>query len=221
MNRRSSTALGRALRVAGVVCLATGGWILAEAALLRGRSLVWQSLNGARFGRLAPPADGESPLPPGPWARLTLTGAGQGGLGPAAARAFKHGDAVARLRLPRLGLDSVIAEGTDRATLALGPGHLEGSALPGGRDNCIIAGHRDGAFARLRNVRPGDTVEITAADGTHRYRVLHVRVVPKEDTSVLRPSPRPLLTLITCYPFEHVGPAPQRLVVVGEMLDGA
>jgi sortase A len=219
MGRRPFVPRRRATRAAAAVCVAVGVWLLADAALVRGRSFVWQEINASRFGRLAPAGVLESPLPSGPWAGHGSSAATRVGSALASGRAFKRGEAVARLRVPRLGLDSLVAEGTDRATLALGPGHLEGSALPGGRDNCIIAGHRDGAFARLRTVRPGDTVEVTGADGTHRYRVLDVRVVPKEDNSVLRPSPRPLLTLITCYPFEHVGPAPKRLVVIGELLD--
>ena len=201
--------VGRAAaRVTGAACVLAGAWLLANTAFVRGRGFLWQELHAPPFSFRIAPADPESPLPA---VRPDIARRPAG-------RAFKRGEAVAHLRLPRLGLDSVIIEGTDRASLSLGPGHLEGSGLPGDSDNCIIAGHRDGAFARLRSVRAGDTVELTASDGTHRYRVLLVRVVSKEDTSVLRPSSRPLLTLITCYPFEHVGPAPQRLVAVGELL---
>ncbi len=211
MGARACGAGRAAARLAGAACIAAGTWLLADTALIRGRGFVWQEIHAPRFAPRIAPVDPESPLPAvRPDAATTSAG-----------RAFKRGEAVARLRLPRLGLDSVIIEGTDRKSLSLGPGHLEGSGLPGERDNCIIAGHRDGAFARLGAVRPGDTVDLTDADGSHRYRVLQVRVVPKEDTSVLRPTTRPLLSLITCYPFDHVGPAPQRLVVVGEMLDGA
>ncbi len=128
------------------------------------------------------------------------------------------GEAVARLRIPRLGIDAVVTEGTDPVSLRLGPGHMPGSALPGEADNCIIAGHRDGAFQRLVAVRAGDVVEIEGPLGVSRYRVWDVEVVKKDDTRPLAPSRRAELTLVTCYPIHYVGPAPRRLVVRGELV---
>lgn len=141
------------------------------------------------------------------------------GLAPAAARPGP-GDAVARLRIPRLGLDTVVVEGTDQDSLKLGPGHLPGSALPGEPDNCIIAGHRDGAFRRLAAIALGDVVEVEGGRGAARYRVASIAVVPRDDARSLAPASRPLLTLVTCYPMRFIGPAPERLVVRGELVSG-
>jgi len=126
------------------------------------------------------------------------------------------GAAVARLRVVRLGLDAIVVEGADRASLRLGPGHLEASPLPGEGGNCVIAGHRDGAFALLRGVRRGDLVEIDTAAGPSRYRVTSIEIVDRDDTRPLASSGEPLLTLLTCYPFGYFGPAPQRLTVRAE-----
>ena len=197
--RRSLTVLSAAGLVAGTVLL--GG-----AASLRLRAAAWQESNAVRFE--ARPA-GADPRPGSP----AWPSAGE--------RARPHlGRPMARLRIDRLGLDTVVAEGTDDRILLRGPGHLRGSGLPGERDNCIIAGHRDGAFARLEGIREGDLVEVADDGGPKRYRVVRVEVVDKEDTAVLSPTDRPTLTLITCYPFRYPGPAPRRLVVRGELMEG-
>jgi LPXTG-site transpeptidase (sortase) family protein len=133
----------------------------------------------------------------------------------------RRGEAIARLRIGRLGIDAVVAEGTDRKTLKLGPGHMAGSALPGDPDNCIIAGHRDGPFGGLRSARAGDLVEINDGVQRHRYEIVERRVVGEEDVRDLEPATRPILTLVTCYPIDHLGPAPLRLVVRGELREGA
>jgi sortase A len=131
----------------------------------------------------------------------------------------RHGTPVARLRVARLGIEAVVVEGTDPGSLLLGPGHLEGSALPGEPDNCIIAGHRDGSFGRLRSVRQGDVVELaTGAGRTARYSVRSVEIVDKDDTRALARTDGPLLTLVTCYPFHYIGRAPRRFIVRAVLL---
>jgi sortase A len=134
-------------------------------------------------------------------------------------RAVQRGSAFARLLIGRLGVDVVVAEGTDKASLMLGPGHMEGSALPGESDNCIIAGHRDGPFGLLPTIRRGDEVEIRDRSGSDFYRVDSIRVVDKDNTAALATSREPILTLITCYPLDHVGPAPQRLIVRASLIE--
>jgi sortase A len=85
--------------------------------------------------------------------------------------------------------------------------------LPGEPDNCIIAGHRDGPFRRLGAARPGDIVEIADRTGMTRYRIDSIETVPKEDLRPLAPSSAPVLTLVTCFPFNYVGRAPRRFIV--------
>ena len=125
----------------------------------------------------------------------------------------RTGDVVGELQIPRLGLSTVVFEGSDDDVLDRGAGHLTGSALPGDRGNAVLAAHRDTFFRPLRNVRVGDTVRIRAPNRESVYVVESTTVVEPHDTYVLDATSRPALTLITCYPFRYVGPAPERFVV--------
>jgi LPXTG-site transpeptidase (sortase) family protein len=110
-------------------------------------------------------------------------------------------------------LSVVVLHGSDPRTLRRGPGHLEGTALPGESGNAVIAGHRDTFFRPLRDVRRGDDVFVTTPLGRLHYRVTSLRVVHPRDLRVLRPTRQATLTLITCYPFWVLGDAPDRYVV--------
>ena len=181
-----------------------GAALLMSAASVTARGWIWQARQASRWMT----------------GRETAVASSRPGFGPAASRPLHHGDALGLLRVPRLGIDTVVVEGTDWRSLSLGPGHLEGSALPGAPDNCVIAGHRDGPFGRLRSVRRGDIVEVSgSARPVARYRVESTDVVDRDDTRAIAPSGESRLTLVTCYPFNFVGPAPRRFVVRAALLD--
>jgi sortase A len=128
--------------------------------------------------------------------------------------AIQRGDVVGRIDIPRLGLSVAILQGTSSRTLRLGAGHMEGTPLPGEPGNSAVAGHRDTFFRSLKDIRKDDEIEIQMATGVLHYEVDWVRVVAPDDTSVLQPSGETsTLTLVTCYPFYLVGPAPKRFVV--------
>src|SRR5882672_4956412 len=76
-----------------------------------------------------------------------------------------------------------------------------------------IAGHRDGFFRVLKDVTPGDTIELATPKRVVTYVVDQIVLVRPDDVSVLQPRSRPSLTLVTCYPFYFVGSAPQRYIV--------
>ena len=120
---------------------------------------------------------------------------------------------LAILRIPRIRLEVSVLEGTDDVTLDRGVGHIEETALPGDDGNVGIAGHRDGFFRGLMNVAPGDAIELATLHGTDSYRIERTWIVNPDDVSVLDPTPEGTLTLVTCYPFYFVGPAPQRYIV--------
>ena len=120
---------------------------------------------------------------------------------------------LAILRIPRIHLDVPVLEGTDELTLNRAVGHIEDTASPGVDGNIGIAGHRDGFFRALMNVVPGDAIEFDTLHGTEKYRIERTWVVNPDDVSVLSPTPERSLTLVTCYPFYFVGPAPQRFIV--------
>lgn len=125
-------------------------------------------------------------------------------------------DSIGHLSIPRLGLSAVVAEGDDDRTLRVAVGHLPDTPFPWENGNTALAGHRDTFFRALRRIRLGDEIELATPHGTFRYQVTRQSVVDPTDLSVLEPSPMPVLTLITCYPFNFIGAAPQRFVVRAE-----
>jgi sortase A len=131
--------------------------------------------------------------------------------------AVKIGDVLGRMDIPRLGVSVVVLQGTSSRMLRRGVGHIEGTPLPGEAGNSGIAGHRDTFFRELKDVRRDDEIEFQTAAGLFRYQVDWVKVVAPDDTSVLTPSNEAALTLVTCYPFYFVGPAPNRFVVRAHM----
>jgi len=133
--------------------------------------------------------------------------------GPGSARAGGRGELIGRIEIARLGLSAIIVEGVDARTLRRAVGHVPATALPGDPGNVVLAGHRDTFFRRLKDVRPGDRVRITTPDDVVEYDVESTRIVGPAQTDILAPTPGPSLTLITCYPFHYVGPAPDRFIV--------
>jgi sortase A len=120
---------------------------------------------------------------------------------------------LAVLRISKIGLTAPLLDGTDALTLNRGLGRISGTARPGGLGNLGIAGHRDGFFRGLKDLGPGDTIDLTIASGTDRYVVDQIEIVKPNDVHVLQSRAVPSLTLVTCYPFYFVGSAPQRYVV--------
>jgi sortase A len=104
-------------------------------------------------------------------------------------------------------------EGADTRTLRGAVGHVPSTALPGEQGNTAFAGHRDTFFRKLKDVRTGDAVIVTTGTGRHRYVVRDTRVVAPTDVWVLDPTAEATLTLVTCYPFNYFGSAPQRFIV--------
>ena len=123
------------------------------------------------------------------------------------------GSPLGRIEISSIGLAAMIMEGVDGKTLRRAVGHIPGTALPGRPGNVALAAHRDTFFRGLRNVHMNDEITLTTLDGASRYRVDSAQVVGPEDIEVLRPTPDDILTLVACYPFYFVGPAPQRFVV--------
>jgi sortase A len=120
---------------------------------------------------------------------------------------------LAVLRIPRIGLEVAVLEGTDDWTLNRAVGHIEDTPAPGTGGNTGIAGHRDGFFRGLKDVRSGDDLEIETHAVVDRYRVERTWIVSPEDVYVLDPTSSPAVTLVTCYPFYFIGSAPQRFIV--------
>jgi sortase A len=133
--------------------------------------------------------------------------------GPAGGLISEPGSFLFELSFPRQRATFAIVEGTTAGALRKGPGHLEGSAMPGKSGNTVIAGHRDTHFRVLKNVAVGDEIRIDAAEKSYRYRIVETKIVSPKDVRWLRPETDAVITLITCYPFYFIGPAPKRFVV--------
>jgi sortase A len=123
------------------------------------------------------------------------------------------GSLVGRLEIPRLRLSAIVLEGSDSRTLDLGVGRIPETAEPGDSGNVVLSGHRDTFFRPLRGIRPGDRIDMVTRGGSYQYVVDWTKIVDPSDTATLKPTPDQSLTLVTCYPFRYVGPAPQRFIV--------
>ena len=117
------------------------------------------------------------------------------------------------LRIPKLHLEVPVYEGTEEPVLNRGLGRIIGTAKLGEPGNTGIAGHRDGFFRSLKDIGPGDTLELVLPHRTDHYLVTKIIITNPDDVSVLEPSSAASLTLVTCYPFYFVGSAPQRYIV--------
>jgi sortase A len=115
----------------------------------------------------------------------------------------EDGDAIARLRVPRLDLDLVVVNGTNSGDLRRGPGRHTDTYMPGEGQLVYVAGHRTtyGApFSEIDDLEPGDTITVELPYGTVEYRVTKHRIVDDNDLSVLESGAREELVLQACHP---------------------
>lgn len=122
---------------------------------------------------------------------------------------------LAVINIPTLGLQAPVYAGA----LERGPGWIDGTAMPGQPGNIGIAGHRDGYFRALKDIRLGDHITLRAPTGYENYVVEDILIVDPIDVDVLAPTSEPTVTLVTCFPFYFVGSAPQRFIVRARLDD--
>ena len=186
----------RALNVCGIVLLGYYGFAVVD-------SWIFQRREGRELDRqLRDPrsASQGTPLP-------------EPSTSPQAAPAAAQDGLIGRIEIPRLLLSAVVIEGIDATTLRRAVGHIPGTALPGQAGNVGLAGHRDTFFSPLKDLRIKDEIQFQTLKGHFKYEVEWLKVVEPENVGVLAPSGENVLTLVTCYPFYYVGPAPQRWIV--------
>jgi sortase A len=174
-----------------LLLLLVGGWQAGHGAVLYGKAWLAQVLLRDAWARTAA---GAGPVRPWPWADTWP---------------------VARLEVPRLGVDEIVLAGGSGRTLAFAPGHVDGTAMPGAAGNSIIGGHRDTHFRFLQELAPGDRVVVTTPDRRRvSYRVVGRRVVHDGAATIRLDVAGSWLTLATCYPFDAIVPGgPLRYVV--------
>jgi LPXTG-site transpeptidase (sortase) family protein len=130
-----------------------------------------------------------------------------------------QGSWIARLEASTVHLSAPVLEGSDTRTLDRAAGHIEDTAFPGQPGNVGIAGHRDTTFRALRTLGVGDPLIVWTADHVYRYRVTRTFVVKPDEVWVLDPREHPMLTLVTCYPFEFIGHAPKRFIIQADLVE--
>jgi len=128
---------------------------------------------------------------------------------------------LTRVVVPKIGLDAIVVEGASRKELSEGPGHMKETAMPGETGNAVITAHRDTFFRHIYELVKGDHIQVRRAGRVFTYEVTGKKIVMPEDVSVIRQTPDPQLTLITCYPVYYIGPAPKRLVVSSKLIDSS
>jgi len=128
------------------------------------------------------------------------------------------GDDFGELHIPKLEATLPIFHGTDEDELAKGVGHFADSVLPGEDDNTVLSGHRDTVFRELGEVGKGDLLIVKTIAGEFTYRVKNVRIVDADDRTVIVPKPKATLTVSTCYPFDFIGDAPDRYILVADLI---
>ncbi len=176
---------------AALVLIGLGAWQLGGAGWIHAKAWVAQGLLEASW---AASLAGAGAVRPWPWADTWP---------------------VARLQAPGLGVDRIVLAGTSGRTLAFGPGHMDGTAAPGAPGHSLLSGHRDTHFRFLKDLAPGDALRVQRPDGTWRdYRVIGAEVIDARQARLAPDDGRPLLSLVTCYPFDALIPGgPLRYVV--------
>jgi sortase A len=124
-----------------------------------------------------------------------------------------EGNAIGEVKIARLGLNVIFVQGDSPRILRRAVGHMSKTALPGEPGNVVLTAHRDSFFRPLRNIRQGDAITILTLGAEYEYQVDWTEVVLPSDVRVLEPSGENTLTLVTCFPFYYVGPAPKRFIV--------
>jgi LPXTG-site transpeptidase (sortase) family protein len=121
---------------------------------------------------------------------------------------------VGIMKIDDLNIQIPIYNGTEELNLNRGVGRIKGMARMNDESgNLGIAGHRDGIFRPLKDIQVGADIIVETPLRTETYLVSSITIVPKDDVSVLAPTDERTMTIVTCYPFYHVGNAPKRYIV--------
>ncbi|EGK07785.1 class D sortase [Kroppenstedtia eburnea] len=133
----------------------------------------------------------------------------------------KKGDQIGQLFIPRIGAVLPIIYGTGNEELAKGVGQYigYGTVLPGETGHSVLAGHRETTFRRAGELKEGDKIYVKMDHHTYTYQIRKMFIVDEHDRSVIVPHDQPDMSLITCYPFNLVGSAPQRYIIRADLID--
>jgi sortase A len=213
-----------ALRALSTVLIVTGTLLVADALL----TVVWQEPVSALYARITQDSLGgdlrtlEQGGPTALESRALRALRGQERRTRYLARSLKRrtdeGDAAGRIRIPKIGADFVVLDGTGAAALRKGPGFFPQTPFPGTGGTVAIAGHRTtyGApFRRIDDLRRGDRISVDMPYARFEYRVERTRIVPPTAIEVIRRVGYDRLVLSACHPLYS---AAQRIVVFSRLV---
>ncbi|MFD2213237.1 class D sortase [Metabacillus endolithicus] len=130
----------------------------------------------------------------------------------------EEGTKLGILTIPKLDRTLPIFQGASEEILKKGVGHISSTPLPGEESNSVLSAHRDTFFRQLDSLVVGDKLIVNRSDVSFIYKIKRIRIVNKNDKTVIVPKPKSTLTLTTCYPFTYIGPAPQRYIIEAELI---
>jgi sortase A len=116
---------------------------------------------------------------------------------------LQEGHAIGRIKIDRIGLNIVVIQGTDTASLEKGPGHYRNTPLPGQPGTVAIAGHRTTYLAPFRHIdqiENGDLIRIEMPYAAFTYTVQRHQVVDPSDVGIIKPVGYPQLVMTACHP---------------------
>jgi len=192
----SSTFKHISLKALLIVLPLCGMWQIGSASYIHAKAILAQVLLETAWDKTV---HGQQEVKPWPWADTWP---------------------ISRLDVPGLGIDRIVLAGASGSSLAFGPGHLFGSPLPGQQGNTVIAGHRDTHFRFLKDIQPGELIQLQSNKGrTIDYEVSETIIVDEKQAEYLANTSENTLTLITCYPFDAIRPGgPLRYLVIAKQL---
>jgi sortase A len=128
---------------------------------------------------------------------------------------LNDGEIIGVVSIPKFGVKNAIVQGVELRDLAAGVGHYRETGMPGENRQIFLAGHNNRDFGVLPKLVNGDVINIQTTIGIYSYAVTGNKYVDKNDTSVLDYSQRENdeLVLMTCFPFDSWGNAPQRFLI--------
>lgn len=130
-----------------------------------------------------------------------------------------EGENIGSLTIPALDQTIPIFHGTDEDELKKGIGHFAQSALPGESDNSVLSGHRDTVFRKLGQLKLSDKLIVKTSAGVFTYEIKEIKIVDRNDKTIITPSDDSVLTVTTCYPFNFIGSAPDRYILIADLIN--
>jgi sortase A len=128
------------------------------------------------------------------------------------------GENIGSLNIPALNQVIPIFHGTNDNELKKGIGHFSRSVLPGEKDNSVLSGHRDTVFRKLGQLKINDQLIVETTAGTFTYEIREIKIVDMNDKTIITPTNHAVLTVTTCYPFDFIGSAPERYILIADLI---